>query len=210
MSKLIKEVYDILLQEYGPQGWWPISNKYDGRIPNQREQFEICIGAILTQNTAWTNVERALGNFKSISQKEVSKLSDDELAEVIKPSGYFNQKVKKIRALIKFLENAEPITRENLLSIWGVGPETADSMLLYAYQQPFFVIDAYTKRIFSRVGLKAKNYDSWQDLFQSNLEEDVQIYIEYHALIVELAKKHCNSKPKCSGCPLDKICEKMI
>jgi endonuclease III related protein len=209
MSELIRKIYDLLLLKYGPQGWWPVSKKYDGRIPNNREKFEIAIGAILTQNTSWKNVERVLENLGEINVAKIIGMSDEELGQAIKPSGYYNQKVKKIRELVRFLESGEEITRKNLLCVWGIGPETADSIILYAYQKPSFVIDAYTKRVFTRIGFQDRDYKNWKFLFESNIQKDLQIYKEYHALIVELAKRHCNKKPKCIGCPLDHICKKV-
>jgi len=200
---MINKVYSILLKEYGKQGWWPLHGDHSGKLPqNDAERFEICLGAILTQNTAWKNVEKALKNFKTISRKEINQLTDEQLKEIIRPAGYYNQKTKKIREFLKLKE----FTREKLLQTWGIGPETADSILLYAYQEPFFVIDTYTKRIFSRLGLDFTDYNNLQNIFHTSLKKDPEIYKEYHALIVEHCKRHCLTKPKCENCPLLNIC----
>ena len=195
---MIEQVYNLLLKHYGKQGWWPINGKYTGNPPkNENEIFEICLGAILTQNTSWKNVEKALKKFKEISREYINSLNDNQLKEIIKPAGYYNQKTKKIRAFLKLTE----FTRENLLNTWGIGPETADSILLYAYNQPYFVIDAYTKRVFERLGFKEQTYEDLQSLFKNKNN-----YKEYHALIVEHCKQHCLKKPKCENCPLTNIC----
>ena len=162
----INNIYKKLLQEYSAQNWWPtISNN---------QKFEIVIGAILTQNTSWKNVEKAILNLKKhnlISPKAIIKTPKTKLAELIRSSGYYNQKAERLKSISKFfIENKSP-AREQLLNIKGVGPETADSILLYAYQKPVFVIDSYTRRIFSRIGLCSKDepYDSLQKLFISSL-----------------------------------------
>lgn len=214
----IRKIYDLLYKNYGPQGWWPLTERYKfipmhkGKKPDtQQRKFEIIIGAILTQNTAWKNVEKALVELNKRKLLDVNKLKSlpaKKLGEIIKPSGYYNQKAKKIKAIIKFLESRKKINRENLLTIWGVGPETADSVLLYAYKKPFFVIDAYTKRIFIRVGLVNKNisYDELQEAFHESLPKDIELFKEYHALLVEHAKRYCRTKPLCETCILRKEC----
>ena len=208
------KIYKLLLKEYGEQGWWPCnsiySQKFKDRERSQEEIFEIIVGAILTQNTSWTNVEKALSSLRKnnvLNRKKLVNLSDIELTQMIKSAGYYNQKVKKIREFLKF---DKKINRENLLGIWGFGPETVDSILLYAYNKPIFVIDSYTKRIFFRIGLCSKDisYTELQDLFYKNLKKDYKIFNEYHALIVEHAKQHCSSKPKCAGCCLNEVCKK--
>lgn len=217
----IKQVYETLLRRYGSQGWWPILNTksnssvYDKDFPKreryQDEKFEICVGAILAQNTAWKNVEKALYNLKTkklLSKEKLETINLKILADLIKPSGYYNQKAKKIKEVIKFLKSGKEINRENLLAVWGVGPETADSMLLYAYNKPVFVIDAYTKRIMNRLGFKENTYDRLQRLFMENLPKDVRLYNEYHALLVRLGKEFCKKKPVCEGCPLNNMCKK--
>jgi len=215
------KIYQILLKHFGPQGWWPIMPKADRR--KQRSQpdssdeldsnarFEIIVGAILTQNTSWKNVEKAIQNLRKkglISRKAILAVREAELAEDIRPSGYYKQKAKKLKAFVSFDFKGE-ITRDNLLSIWGVGPETADSILLYAYEKPYFVIDAYTKRIFTRLGCSEAEttYDELQNLFHENIPKDVGIYKEFHALIVRLGKEFCKKNPVCTGCPLAKICK---
>jgi len=206
-------VYNLLLDAYGPQGWWPILNPetlecdYNGDAPkDDSERFEICVGAILTQNTSWKNVEKALAELKK--SKLLSKegvLGSDKLPELIHSAGYHNQKAKKLKV---FAEFSGEITRANLLSLWGIGPETADSILLYAYGIPVFVVDAYTRRIFSRVGAidPSASYDEIQHLFHRSLENDSRLFNEYHALLVEHAKRHCKSVPECQGCPINGLC----
>ncbi len=222
-----KEIYHVLLEEYNSQGWWPIlslsgkkgfdADGYHQGLydypSNEKERFEIILGAILTQNTSWKNVEtsmRLLQEKGLLSMEKLEKVPLKKLALLIKSSGYFNQKAKKIKAMISFLKSKKQVTRESLLSIWGIGLETADSILLYAYHQPVFVIDAYTKRIFSRIGLcKADvRYEELQQMFHEGLERNAVLYNEYHALIVEHAKQHCRTRSVCEGCPLSSLCRK--
>lgn len=223
--KEIRQVYTILLKRYGFQGWWPIIRSADLRngslsyhpgdysLPENRAQkFEISIGAILTQNTSWKNVEKALLNLKKIkalSPESILRIEIKKLAAAIRPAGYFNQKSKKMKIFSKFFINLDGLpSREQLLNLWGVGPETADSILLYAYKLPEFVVDAYTRRIFSRIGIinPDLSYDEIKSLFESDLPKDHAIFNEYHALIVKHAKEHCRSKPECNGCVLRKHC----
>jgi endonuclease-3 related protein len=209
---LINEIYRRLLAAYGPQHWWPAQSP-----------FEVIVGAVLTQSTAWTNVEKAICNLKTaqaLSPDSIRDISFSELAELIKPSGYYNVKARKLKSLVYWLgENfsddmgrmAERETyklREDILSVFGIGPETADSILLYALGKPVFVIDAYTRRIFSRIGLmkEENSYNDFQRLFMTNLAPDVSVFNEYHALLVNLAKEACNKKPDCSKCCLTDIC----
>ena len=215
----IKKIYDILYKNYGPQGWWPLTERYKfipehkGKKPSsQQRKFEIIIGAILTQNTAWKNVEKAiiqLNKKRLLKLEKLKVLPEKRIAELIKPSGYYNQKAKKIKAMIKFLEPGKEVNHKNLLKVWGIGPETADSILLYAYEQPYFVIDAYTKRIFTRVGLVNKDisYNELQKRFHKALPKNVEIFKEYHALLVEHAKRYCRTKPLCETCILRKECD---
>ena len=223
---MFKKIYDALHREFGPQGWWPVNgayNKNDFDIPrNKKEEFEIILGAILTQNTSWKNVEKALANLREAnicSPEKILQSNKNKLANLIRPSGYYNQKAERLKIVSKFFlsnKNLEalptPELREKLLSVKGIGPETADSIILYAFKKPIFVIDAYTKRIFSRLGLCSKDadYHSVQELFHANLKKDVPVYNEYHALLVELAKKHCAKIPVCSSCPIDKFCRKSL
>ncbi len=198
MNKLM-QVYELLFERFGKQNWWPVSSN--------NKEFEVCVGAILTQNTAWTNVEKAIKNLKEnnlLSKEAIAKVNVKKLANLIRSAGYFNQKAKKLKEFASF--DGE-VTRENLLNIWGIGPETADSILLYAYNRPTFVIDAYTKRIFSRLGRGEKSYEELQEMFMKNLPENYRLFNEYHALIVRLAKEHCRTKPECGNCPLNNVCQ---
>ena len=204
--------YQLLLKRFGPQGWWP-----------GRTRFEIAVGAILTQNTAWTNVEKAIRNLRNtgaLSFRGMRGISNQKLAAAIRPSGYFNQKTAKLRAFLAWLEEHGgrsgslkraltgplELVRDSLLTVKGIGPETADSILLYAGERNTFVIDAYTRRVLERHGLAGggENYESLRELFEQSLPPDTAIYNEYHALFVRLCKEHCSRRnPKCKDCPLD-------
>ncbi|MBM2835096.1 MAG: Endonuclease [Candidatus Brocadiaceae bacterium] len=192
----------------GPRQWWP------GETP-----FEVIIGAILTQNTNWSNVEKAIKNLKTagkLSPEGMYELSVTELAELIRPSGFFNVKAKRVKAFINWLFSryegnlskmfAQDLQalRSELLSVKGIGPETADSILLYAGNMPTFVVDAYTHRIFSRHELipEESTYDEMKSFFEENLPEDVQLFNEYHALLVNIGKTFCKTKKVCEPCPL--------
>jgi endonuclease III related protein len=181
------------------------------------------VGAVLTQSAAWTNVEKAIRNLKeaqSLSPGSIRNMSFSELAELIKPSGYYNVKARKLKSLVYwFHENySDDIKkmsqmethklREELLAVYGIGPETADSIILYALGKPVFVIDAYTRRIFTRIGLlkEEDSYNDCQRLFTANLVADAVVFNEYHALIVKLAKEACNKNPDCDACCLTKVC----
>jgi len=209
ISKRINAFYNSLHDHYGPQLWWPADS-----------QLECILGTILTQNTAWKNVEKVFKKLKSnnlISIEKLDSLPTKKLAALIRSSGYFNQKARKIKNFINFLKrnydgNLEKMLnedasalREKLLSIRGIGPETADSILLYAAKKPVFVVDAYTYRILSRHGLipEQTSYNEIQELFMDTLPRDTQIYNEYHALIVRVGKEHCKKNPICEGCPLE-------
>ena len=204
----LQAVHDRLLEHYGPQGWWPAD-----------DAFEMMLGAILTQNTNWTNVERAIANLRDAGLLDARSIADcDEvsLARAIRPSGYFNQKGKKLKTLADFYLahggeagiDSLPDARRALLELHGIGPETADSILLYALRRPVFVIDAYTRRIFARLGATPPDasYDALQHYFQSRLPRSAPLFNEYHALIVMHAKQHCRPRPACSGCPLQQEC----
>lgn len=200
------KIYRTLLERFGPQGWWPTGN---GFTP---PEWEIEVGAVLTQNASWRNVEKALEKLKreGITTREAALgVPEKRLAEMIRPSGYYNQKAKKLKILAGF--SRKP-TRLDLLSLWGIGPETADSILLYAYGEPEFVVDAYTKRIFTRIGLLSgrETYDGIKRVFESRIPRDTGTYKEFHALIVRLAKEHCRTRPLCEGCPLSAKCGKML
>lgn len=206
----LHRIFKILHNQYGDQHWWP------GETP-----FEVMVGAVLTQNTAWINVERAIANLISagcLSAKMVLDISHEQLAEMLKPSGYFNVKATRLRNFCQWyvdndehekLQQWETVAlREALLSINGVGPETADDILLYAFDRPVFVIDAYTRRLFSRLGLIAGNeaYEDIRKHFESELTTDSKLYNEYHALIVWHAKQFCKVKPDCGVCCLRDGC----
>lgn len=222
MNKIYK-IYQHLLKEYEPQGWWPVQGNYhkcDYETPRtEEEQFEICIGAILTQNTAWTNVEKALKQLGKFTQKSIASMPREQLAQAIRPAGYFNQKTKHIQlfaqyvlekhgTLKKMFEQDTQTLREELLSIKGIGPETADSILLYAAKKPVFVIDTYTKRIIERIGIQFKDYHDLQKIFHEQLPPEIPTYNEYHAVLVQHAKQHCTkNKPECPTCPLLKYCK---
>lgn len=218
----LQKYYDLLLAHFGPRNWWP------GDSP-----FEVALGAILTQNCAWSNVEKALTNLKAIapiSPAGLAALPDEVLAQAIRPSGYYNQKLIKLRNLLAWLreysggDSADssldflrgaglgPL-RESLLAVKGVGPETADSILLYALELPTFVIDAYTWRLLRRHGFISEDdgYYEMQELFTRAMPEDVAVYNEYHALIVSLGKDFCRkSRPLCGSCPLGACLERPV
>jgi len=211
----VMAIYEALLKHYGPQGWWPVLGSYHpgdyGYPRNEEEAFEIIVGAVLTQNTAWTSVERALENLRRIEALNPCKiltLSWDVLKSAIRPAGFFNQKaiyLREIALLFAGLKGRTP-SRKELMSVKGVGNETADSILLYAYKRPEFVIDAYTKRIATALGLaeRGAGYMELKDLFESNLPRDVAIYQEYHALLVEHAKRFYSGKAQeSSGASVD-------
>lgn len=192
-------VYKKLLQHFGKQNWWPTISR--------NKTLEIAIGAILTQNTSWNQVEKVIRELYQrglLDRKKLLKMPLKSLAKIIRPTGYYNQKAKKIKHFLNFKGE---ITRNNLLKIWGIGKETADSILLYAYNKPFFVIDAYTKRIFKRLRSLDMDYDGMQELFHKNLPRDVEMYKEYHALLVELGKNYCKKRPLCEKCPLKNLCK---
>jgi endonuclease-3 related protein len=212
MKNKILELYKSLLKKYGFQGWWPLLD-CDGCNPtktgcvkgyhpkdysypkNEGQKFEICVGAILTQSIGWTSVEKALMNLKKINALtplSLKKLNILKLKKAIKSAGYFNQKAKKLKLFADFfiVLNGRTPSREELLDVWGIGPETADSILLYAYKIPSFVIDAYTKRLMLSLGYKEKTYDELKTLFEKNLKKDYKLYQEFHALIVENGKNY--------------------
>lgn len=221
-----EKIYSKLYKAYGPQRWWPttlekdISPTYHGKKIDGVQRFEIILGAILTQNTSWKNVEKAIINLNKenfLSIEKIRRVRKDKLAKLIRPSGYFNQKSERLKMIADFFYN-NPIdkfkklktnkARKTLLSLKGIGPETADSILLYAFNKPVFVIDAYTKRIFSRAGLckEGCSYEDLQEMFHKALPKRQKLFNEYHALIVEHAKQHCTKKPLCKGCPLSNLC----
>jgi endonuclease-3 related protein len=217
----IYEIYELLHEAYGPQGWWPFINNDESYHPhdylypkNQLEVFEVCLGSILTQNTTFTSVVKSLNNLKeknALSSKAIKEMNIDELKLAIKASGYHNQKAKYILGFIDFFEvlDARTPTRDELLSVLGIGEETADSILLYGYNSPEFKVDAYTKRVLLTLGLideKAK-YQDMKQLMQKALKECIKdekeqviVFQEYHALIVNHSKEFYSKKPYGVGC----------
>lgn len=211
----LNEIYRRLYAHFGPQHWWPHASG---------GAFEIVVGAILTQNTAWTNVEQALANLhraRLLTPAALHRAPVARLARLIRPSGYFNLKAKKLKAFTRFVFAEHrgrlahlfaldtPRLREELLTVYGIGPETADSIILYAAHQPIFVVDAYTRRIFARLGLTRADasYDELQSWFMKHLPRDERMFNEYHALIVALGKNICRKRaPRCGECPLRGIC----
>jgi len=211
ISKTLTEIYQLLFDRFGLQHWWPGETR-----------FEIITGAILTQNTSWANVEKAIANLKSadcLTPEKLHRLDPAQLAELIRPAGYYNIKAKRLKNFIDWLfdnydgklTNLESIDtdrlREELLAIKGVGRETADSILLYAFDRSIFVVDAYTARIVFRHGLIGPDadYEQLRELFESSLPADTQLYNEYHALLVRVGKEFCKPKAKCLDCPLEKL-----
>ena len=211
LSDKLNQIYLLLLKAYGPQNWWPAESP-----------LEVMVGAILTQNTNWQGVEKAIANLKKHGLLSLDKLhhrSTEEIAEFIKPAGYFNLKASRLKNLIVmvaevFGADLEAMgqmdtgqLRQELLSVNGVGPETADSILLYAFHRPIFVVDTYTYRVTSRHGLieEEVNYQTLQDLFMEHLPLDVGMFNEYHALLVRVGKLHCKRKARCQGCPLEPL-----
>jgi len=227
MKMTPQKLYEILQKKFGDLNWWPMDRSY--HIKNKSDpRFEVIIGAVLTQNTAWSNVEKALDNLKSKKMLDINHISNlkiKELSTLIKPSGFFNQKADRVKNLSNYLLknyngnlddffNRDIKTiRKELLSLNGIGPETADSIILYAGNLPVFVVDAYTKRICERIPLNTDlTYDSIQRFFETELTKNfdksdlVKIYNQLHAMIVILAKDYCKKKPACSDCPLKNYC----
>ncbi len=208
---MLMKIYRQMFDRFGPQHWWPGQTK-----------TEIIVGAILTQNTNWDNVKKAIVNLRQEKMLTFPALRDvdvDVLAQLIRPSGYFNIKARRLKNFVDFFYreyngswkkfSLQPLDRlrEKILSVNGVGPETADSILLYALEQPIFVIDAYTKRALSRHHIIAaeEDYHTVQNLFMGHLPPDAILFNEYHALFVRLAKEYCRTKPQCDGCPLKSV-----
>ncbi len=213
------DIYRKLLSHFGEQNWWPMIRGFDP------PEWEVCIGAVLTQNTNWGNVEKALENLRKAGMAAVIDIAEakrQQLEKLIKPSGFYKQKAERLKLFSDFVLGfggfrgfSRKVKRDMLLKVKGIGPETADSVLLYACNRPVFVIDAYTKRVFSRVGgIKGlenlTGYEDWRRFFESRLPKDANLYREFHALIVELAKQYCKTKPVCEKCPLNKNCRKHL
>lgn len=209
---LLLNIFQRLLDQYGPQSWWPADNP-----------FEIMVGAILTQGTKWANVQKALSNLKSansLSPAAIRAIPLAELACLVYPSGYFNDKARKLKAIAEFIKRYDDdidtmaaadgeLLRKELLSVYGIGEETADDILVYAIGKSYFVIDEYTKRIFRRIGLapEKNKYAQYQALFADNLSENLEIFGEYHALIVAHAINVCKKlEPRCFECCVLDLC----
>ncbi|MBN2157758.1 MAG: endonuclease [Spirochaetes bacterium] len=226
-------VYRKLLSFHGPQGWWPIVNQrsfsgeyHVGAPRGEADFFEISIGAILTQNVAWKNVDAALCRLKRdglLDPDSLLSVRADRLARLIRSTGYYNEKAKKIKNFLAWyrghMANYAAISamdthalRQELLSVNGIGPETADSILLYALNRPVFVVDAYTKRIFARFGILSggESYSEIQELFHKHVRPSVGKYNEYHALIVAHGKDFCKKRPSCEQCCIADLCIKRI
>ena len=213
LGETLLRIYQALLEAYGPQGWWP------GDSP-----FEVMVGAVLVQNTAWRNVERAMANLKAagvLCPAGLRDLPGEEMERLLRPAGTYRVKAARVRALVEYLfrahggnpaglARADPTTlRRELLGVPGIGPETADSILLYAGGHPAFVVDAYTRRLLARLGLAAAgaSYEALGALFVAHLPADAHLFNEYHALIVRHVKVHCRKRqPRCLGCPLFGLC----
>jgi endonuclease-3 related protein len=212
----VAEVYARLRDGQGPQGWWPAETP-----------FEVCVGAILVQNTAWSNAEKAIRSLREagrLSYEGLAGLSPEALAPLIRSSGCHNVKARRLAAFVEWLgreyggraeamRRVAPSTlRAQLLAVAGIGPETADSIALYAAGAPLFVVDAYARRVFARLGLVRgdETYDALQRFFMDELPRDAALFNDYHAQIVALAKDVCRPRPQCSRCPLESMCPKVI
>jgi endonuclease-3 related protein len=205
------QLYQLLLDFYGYQGWWPVDEGYHA-TKGTDPRDEIIIGAVLTQNTAWRNVEKALENLKrygELSLGFVRQASAKELEELIKPSGFYRLKAQRLKHIAEFFnptDLVEKVSREGLLKVKGIGKETADAILLYAGGRLSFVIDAYTKRLFKRLYGLDGGYEDLKSYVEENIPKDLTIYKEFHALIDEHAKAYCKSIPRCGGCFLKNFC----
>ena len=206
-------IYELLNERYGNLNWWPADSPY-----------EVMVGAVLTQNTAWTNVEKALANFgknhcNKITPEFIEKISIEKLSEIIRPAGFFNQKAVYLKAVTTWFNQYDydvdkvkngnlKFLRKELLTVKGIGKETADSILLYAFNFPTFVIDAYTRRLLERLEIEniPKEYDNIKAMFETALPHDESLWNNYHACIVINAKEHCKVKPICTNCPLIELC----
>ena len=212
LNRQLTEIYRILLARYGPQHWWPADTA-----------FEVIVGAILTQSAAWGNVEKAISNLKQagvMTPASLRNLPLGKLAKLIYPSGYYNAKALKLKSFLEYLKEAHEDSleklfsldihqlRSELLNIHGIGPETADSIILYAAHKPIFVIDAYTRRILNRLGLNPSrdSYSDFQAIFMGNLPADEKLFNEYHALLVQHGKEVCKKTPLCDDCCLKQLC----
>ncbi len=208
---MLQEAYRRLFDFYGPQGWWP------GETP-----WEVVVGAVLVQNTAWKNVERAIENLRradALPLSSMQELTQDELEEFLRPAGYYRQKARRLRGIVThimqhhagsleaMLAQDGAALREELLLLHGIGPETADAIALYAAEVPTFVVDTYTQRVVKRHGWiePEADYRAVQDFFESSLPHEVPLFQEYHALLVQVGKDFCRKRAKCAGCPLEEL-----
>lgn len=206
----VRAVYRKLLRAYGPQHWWPGDSR-----------FEIMVGAVLTQNTAWTNVERAIANLKrarALAPESIARAPHARLAKWLQPSGYFNVKAQRLRSMCRWLVEQGGVRalarmsthdlRAALIAVHGIGPETADDIVLYAFNRPVFVIDAYTRRVFARLGTISgdEGYETLRYLFERKLGQESGVFNEYHALIVRHGKDVCRTRPHCGECCLLGVC----
>jgi endonuclease-3 related protein len=218
IGKNLLAMYEAMRRRFGPQGWWPAS----ADAGTGERALEICVGAILTQNTNWSNVEKALANLASAGCMSVSALHGKphaELAKLIRPAGYFNVKARRLKNFIArlrethgddirgFLDRPAATLREELLSISGIGRETADSIILYAAGKCTFVVDAYTARVLFRHRLidAEADYETIKELLESNLPEDLGLFNDFHAQFVAVGKTYCRPSPRCAGCPLEEM-----
>lgn len=208
----LQELYDILIDMYGPQQWWP------GDSP-----FEVCVGAILTQQTKWQNAAKAIENLKDralLEPSAIAKAEPSEIENLVRSSGFFRQKAARLQGFCRhivdewngsvevLLEQPLEKARSELLALKGIGPETADSMLLYAGEHPVFVVDAYAVRIINRMGLfNGRDYHDVQRFFENGLSSDAAMFNEYHALLVEHGKNICRTRPRCSDCSITNFCK---
>jgi len=207
----LQQFYDALSERYGPQHWWPAQSR-----------FEVLVGAVLTQNTNWRNVERAIANLRDAGLLDIARLHrlpPAHLPELIRPAGYYNVKSRRLKALIDLIwqqyggdldamfDRPTDELRQELLAVKGIGRETADSILLYAGGHVTFVVDAYTFRVMSRHGLvdEQADYEELKELFEGNFDRDVQLYNEFHALLVRVGKEHCRRQARCTDCPLERF-----
>ena len=212
LRERLLDVYSRMLERYGAQHWWPGDTR-----------LEVMVGAVLTQAAAWANVKKAISNLASagvLSPQALRSLGEQELAQLIYPSGYYNSKARKLKALVEYLgqrygDDLDAMSRVDtdtlraeLLDVYGIGEETADDILLYAMGKPAFVVDSYTKRVFPRLGLAPEKgpYSTYRSLFTDRLPADRELFSEYHALIVRHAKEVCRKQPRCQNCCLLEVC----
>ena len=231
MKTRLESLYYILNERYNNLNWWPVDHKYHEKHDSD-PRFEIITGAMLTQNTSWSNVEKALSKLKTkkcLNLESINKTKIEYCEQLIIQSGFYKQKAKRLKNISRYLKDRyngdldrffnQPLDklRKELLSLNGIGPETADSILLYAGNKPIFVVDAYTKRICQRIPINVEiSYDEIQNYFQEQLskyftpDQLPKVYGEFHAQIVMLAKDHCRKKPNCINCPIEKFCKRLI